>query len=180
MKKTANRSWARTGGGLLVVALMTAGLFGCGDETDSDADATETATEETTEEPTPEEPTAEAETKSVFELEVGDCIAEAEQGIVDQVGIVPCDEPHEAEVYFTEDMTDSSFPGEDAVLEFVQDECIPAFEEFVGADFATSELDIFPLTPTEQTWDSGDREVICMVTEVSGEPKTGTAEGAAR
>lgn len=117
---------------------------------------------------------------SAFDVGVGDCLGETSTGVVQSVDLVPCDEPHEAEAYFAGDLPEGEFPGEEAILDYVEANCIPAFEDFVGADYQTSELDFSWLEPTAESWAEGDREVVCVIFEVSGESKTGTARDAQR
>lgn len=104
---------------------------------------------------------------NVFDLAVGDCFDDTtgEEEISD-VPVVDCAEPHDNEVFHVFDVADGDFPGEDALVQSAEEGCLPAFESYVGRDYATSRLDIFPITPTATSWSSGDREVICALYDV--------------
>lgn len=114
-----------------------------------------------------------------LDLRVGDCFngpgADGADTVL-TVMVVPCDELHEFEVYHAFDLADGAYPGTDTVQERWIAGCLDEFEGFVGVPFDESELDISGIFPTEETWnDLGDREVLCSVTAVSGEPRTGSA-----
>lgn len=51
--------------------------------------------------------------------------------------------------------------------------------DYVGRAYADSELDIFPITPTEASWGQGDREVICAIF-LPEQMLTGTVKGSSR
>lgn len=117
-----------------------------------------------------------------LDLLVGDCFnGPGPQGgeTVLTVMVVPCSELHEFEVYHSFDLEDGTFPGVDAVEDLWIAGCLAEFERFVGITFDESELDISGIFPTEETWnDLDDREVLCSVTAVDGEPRAGSASGA--
>lgn len=118
----------------------------------------------------------------VFALNVGDCVNspdDTEDGVSSMTG-VPCDEPHDGEVFGTIDSTATEFPG-DAELQSEADEvCAAEFETYVGIEYAVSELFFQTLIPTQQTWDDqDDREIVCIAVEEEGQ-LTGSVEGAAR
>lgn len=117
-----------------------------------------------------------------LDLQVGDCFNGPGAGggeTVLTVMVVPCDELHEFEVYHAFDLEDGDYPGTDAVQELWIAGCLSEFEGFVGMPFDQSELDISGIFPTAETWNElDDREVLCSVTAVSGEPRTGSAERA--
>lgn len=125
------------------------------------------------------------------ELEVGDCygpVPEDGDGssgadgggeeLVAVVEVVSCDEPHSFEVYYSFDLTEEIYPGPDVVEERWIAGCLDRFEGFVGTPFDESVLEISAIFPTEETWEElDDREVLCSVTTVSGEPLTSSAAG---
>lgn len=120
---------------------------------------------------------------NVFELAVGDCFddtAELGGGEVSDVPVVPCDEPHDNEVFHTFEVPDGEFPGEEALVALAEETCVPAFEEWVGIEYASSSLDMFPITPTESSWSTGDREVVCALYDLEQEQLEGSMQDAAR
>ena len=51
---------------------------------------------------------------------------------------------------------------------------------YVGLAYEESELEVFPITPTEGSWESGDREIICALYNLDFSKITGSMQGAAR
>ncbi|HSF84469.1 MAG TPA: septum formation family protein [Acidimicrobiia bacterium] len=118
---------------------------------------------------------------NVFDLEVGQCFNDPDSfDEVANVDIVECSEPHDNEVYHVFDLADGEYPGLSSVETEAEDGCLGAFDSFVGMDYQSSALDIRYLYPTPDTWDNGDREIVCALFDLSGDPMTGTAEGSAR
>jgi hypothetical protein len=62
-----------------------------------------------------------------------------------------------------------------------EDLCITQFEGYVGLDYQSSALAVFPIFPTEESWnDDEDREIICALYNSDLSKLTGSMEGAAR
>jgi len=101
----------------------------------------------------------------VFSLEVGDCMSSADlTGTITAVDVLPCTQPHAAEVFFEFDLEGTVFPDEDTILAAVEAQCVPAFAEFVGTEYFESTLDLRWILPTEETWDQADdRLVQCFI-----------------
>jgi hypothetical protein len=121
--------------------------------------------------------------KSVFDLAVGDCFDDDPDAgdAVATVATVDCDEPHDNEIYFEYSMTDASFPGREATTQAAAERCIAEFEDFVGLSYQASDLDIFPITPTLESWEEeGDRVVYCALYALDLSKLTGSMRGAAR
>jgi hypothetical protein len=116
---------------------------------------------------------------TAFDLEAGQCLNEPDSEEVVDVEIVGCSEPHDLEVYLTAELPDQVFDAAD-IDEASLDICLDAFDGFVGTAYADSELDIYYLIPSEDSWQDGDREVVCAVYDLSGAQLTGTAEGIRR
>ncbi len=134
---------------------------------------------------------------SVFALEEGTCFDDPEetQGIL-EVEVVPCDEPHDNEVFATlqltdpgdlgavnaddtsadpnaeegdgEDLDEVAYPGGAAVEGAALDRCTTAFPEPVAERYRDTDLVIGVLTPSEASWQDGDREVVCFVSSPDG------------
>lgn len=154
-------------GAVLAAALICAACAG-GDEPESEAASGSAAPTSTPVEETAE-PTASAAdggtATSVFDLEVGDCYDLASETEVEEVDVVDCAEPHTYEVYAVAlhpAGPGEEYPGDDEISSFADDECLgDAFYDYVGIDYQDSELFAFALQPTAETWDVGDREVVC-------------------
>src|SRR5699024_8391097 len=60
----------------------------------------------------------------------------------DEIKTVSCEDQHDLEVFHTFELPEGDYPGESAVDEAAQDECITEFEQYVGTDYYESELRI--------------------------------------
>ena len=116
------------------------------------------------------------------EAAVGECFQDPEE--TDEVGEldkVDCDEAHDNEVIAVFDLEGDDFPGADEVQSQAEEGCVGEFEDYVGSTFEESDLDLFTITPTEETWDEADdREVICSVYALDESPLEGSVEGSER
>ena len=174
---------------LVVVALVVLLTRGGDDDKDDDvatddvttttADDVTTTTEDVDE---PDETTTTTEgssdptTTDVFSLAVGDCFLELDGN---EVPLVPCDEPHDNEVFHLHDIEATERPSDEEMTTIVEQECHPAFESYVGTAYASSELYIRTLKPSEDTWSQGDRELVCILYDPDGQI-TGSAAGTNR
>lgn len=117
---------------------------------------------------------------SVFDLETGDCVVLDDdlEAANETLPVVPCDEPHQAEVYALVDVDDlDQYPGERELSNRAELECVGEFSGYVGVDLADSELYFTYLIPSIRSWqDDGDRTVVCMALGV-GAPLERSVEG---
>ena len=149
-------------------------------------------TDEPTEEMTTDvaEPTEDdfqnPETSSVFDIKVGDCLANQDDlgngSQVTDVPTVPCSQPHAYEVFYEYTVQDAAtYPGDSVVSKDAEAQCSgQAFTEFIGHDWNNTALGVTWLYPTEGSWKNGDRLVSCMVYEEgadTGNPTTGSLKG---
>jgi hypothetical protein len=119
------------------------------------------------------------ETISVFDVAVGDCFNAPEGDTVSEVELVDCADPHQYEAYHAEDHPAAGadpYIGDEAMTDFADNVCLDQFEAFVGIPWEESTLNYFYLQPTAETWEIGDREILCAVYSDAGD-LTGSAEG---
>jgi len=170
---------------IAVGAALVATLVACGDggedetptltsstttgasEEPSDDGAGEATSEEPTDEATSLEPDATGTPglEDVPTAEVGACINAVDLLGGDGVSEIPtveCTEEHDTQVFAVVELPDGEYPGDDALATLVLDECGAAFEGFVGVPPAESTLEFDGLSPSEDTWAVGDREIICL------------------
>lgn len=120
---------------------------------------------------------------NVAELSVGDCFDDVD-GLdgteeISDVPMVECSEPHDNEVFFTYRIEDDEYPGEDAILAQAQERCVGAFPEYVGSDYSDSRLEVFPIYPTADGWESvDDRTVVCSLYDLELAKLTGSMRDA--
>lgn len=98
--------------------------------------------------------------------EVGDCVdmglLEEQQEEVSSIPTLACSEEHDGQVVAAFDMRDGEFPSEQEQEDVVGDECLSGFKTFVGTAYLDSDLEISIVSPTEESWADGDREVLCF------------------
>ncbi len=115
---------------------------------------------------------------------VGTCLSGLTPG-TDLVAKTPtpvaCDAPHDAEVVGTYAAADAAtYPGETALASTAGQRCPPLFRAYVGSDFASSQLDILPVIPTQVAWDAGTRDVACVAVTMDGSKLTSSVRNSHR
>lgn len=94
-------------------------------------------------------------------LSTGDCLVSlTARG--SSARVIDCSMPHRGQVVGVYDAVSGPYPGADQLASEAREYCEDAFEEFVGSNALTSVLDLFPLLPTESSWDEGDHSVVCV------------------
>jgi len=77
-----------------------------------------------------------------------------------------CDKTHDNEAFAIVTAPDlSNYPGDSALAKTADALCRPLFEKFVDAPLNSTNLDYNGIYPTESTWRSGDRAVLCYAFE---------------
>lgn len=118
-------------------------------------------------------------TVDVFSIKVGDCFDDGNS--FDEISTlpgVPCAEPHDNEAYATLNLSIASYPSDDEMWDLAYGSCLERFEDWVGKDYESSQLDIYTLYPTAESWkQQGDREVVCAVFDMDGNKLEGSAKG---
>ena len=120
---------------------------------------------------------------SALDLEAGLCFNDPrDEELVRSVSRVACEQPHDNEVFAVFDYTGQGdeFPGQEALGGQADEECEARFEDYVGIPYADSGLRATYLTPSEQTWADGDREIVCYLYEGDAEPLTGSMKDSGR
>ncbi|MDO7881433.1 septum formation family protein [Salinibacterium soli] len=116
----------------------------------------------------------------VFTIKVGDCLNDGTAtGEVSTVPTIDCAEPHDSEAYASIMIPDGDYPGEDAVLDQANTDCEAEFAGYVGIAYEESTLGYAYYYPTEESWASGDREILCLVYDPAGQVE-GSLAGTAR
>ncbi|MFC3998500.1 septum formation family protein [Nocardiopsis sediminis] len=115
----------------------------------------------------------------IFDLSVGDCVNDSTTtGEVTEIPTIDCAEPHDSEVYHEIQSTATTFD-QASIDSEAESGCQAAFESFAGIDYGSSVLYFSWYAPTQESWDSGDREIDCLIYEPDVQT-TGTLAGAAR
>ncbi|MFD5794159.1 DUF4190 domain-containing protein [Streptomyces diastatochromogenes] len=81
---------------------------------------------------------------------------------------VPCSGEHDGEVFATFRLKDGSYPGEDKVGDTADERCYGLQDTYAMDGWAVpDDVDVYYLTPTEDSWSAGDREVTCVFGSVT-------------
>lgn len=110
------------------------------------------------------------------DIQTGDCFDEPDGTLVTEVVAIPCTQPHDNEAFIVYELDEFLAVGLD---DKVAETCLPAFEEYVGLAFDASVLQINYLTPSQEGFDAGDKEVICYLTSPDGKVE-GSLKGSAK
>ncbi|MGW1952570.1 septum formation family protein [Streptomyces sp. NPDC001920] len=141
------------------VALLAIGAAGCSDVSDAVDSAKDGAKKV-------------ARQRSVFTLNVGDCYNPNTKGEGEEilVEIVPCDEAHAGQVVADFQITGvKKYPGEAEVSAIADKRCPVEANKYAPDTWALSKgVSLFYYTPTQQSWQTGDRAVSCTYTKESG------------
>jgi hypothetical protein len=112
-------------------------------------------------------------TKSpVFSLKAGECIDPQGQSYT----LIPCDSPHEAEVFATFTLTGTTWPGSTTVAAAASSGCATRLTGYLNPQLAVSLASTY-VYPDATAWQAGTRIVICEVKAASGQ-LTGSVRGA--
>lgn len=123
----------------------------------------------------------------VQDLRVGDCFDLAEGdandgGEVSEVRAIPCTEPHVYEVYVVAEYPSGELPSDtdEPYTAWEEDQCVGAFDEYVGISWDASTFWFSTLTPTDASWADGDRQISCFLHNEAETAVTGSAQGSAQ
>lgn len=118
---------------------------------------------------------------SVDELRTGDCFNTSDDDEITDVDGVPCTEAHEYEVFTLGTYEgDGTYPPDSALPAIFSEVCEPSFAAYVGASYATSEIYGSMISPSEDSWGSGDRSFICLLFDPDDPALTESLAGAGR
>jgi hypothetical protein len=103
---------------------------------------------------------------SLENLRVGDCVESiTEDELRFALPVVPCTEPHRAEVTAVEAMPNTAYPGDEAVDEQAGTMCTDALATYAPSSAGDESLEVFYFPPNASTWADGDRDVICLLND---------------
>ena len=113
---------------------------------------------------------------AVFKLQAGDCI-NAPNGRL--VSILPCDTPHEAEVFATFSLPGTAWPGMATVAREASSGCGDRLSGYLNPQLAISLTQSY-VYPDKVAWTAGTRTVICEVRATSGQLTSSVRGGSLR
>lgn len=164
---------------LALVAAMTTGLSACALDVAHDAETGAPATSAEAADSGDQRQASDSaaadgpRSTPTTELRKGDCIGHligqlAITGRADEVDLVDCATPHDAQVGGNFTVAGDSWPGKDALQVSARVECPIVLSDALVSD--TPALDFFFLWPEEHEWDAGSHLVSCLVRAADGEP----------
>jgi Septum formation len=112
-------------------------------------------------------------------LQAGYCLVGSDLGLgtgdplPDVFTVVPCTQQHIAEVFFADNLWPSSpayrYPGDSRVLSQAEARCDSAFRAYDGTYSSLSSFSYDYSNPDSTTWSGGDRLVVCIAYESTGQ-----------
>lgn len=174
-------------GALLLTTCLTVLVTGCGGPSAKDPDAIDTPGSNATSTSTTVQtgPPPGSELVGIVDLDSGNCFDPVtDPGSADRaVWKLNCGDPHVYEVFGVIDYDAKGsgggmpYPGVPVVQDWSEQMCYAQFEPFVGVRWTISELDIKSWWPSNESWDQGDRQVVCTVMSTNGTLLEGTQRG---
>jgi len=112
---------------------------------------------------------------SVFRLGVGDCLNSGPDGISSPT-VVPCSQPHDAEVYARFALAGHGWPGSAAIGTQARQGCNARLGGYLNPQLATTVLAESYVFPDQGAWNEGERTIICEIRSTAGK-LTGSVRG---
>jgi hypothetical protein len=112
---------------------------------------------------------------SVFRLRAGDCVNSGQDGISSPT-VVPCGQPHDAEVYARFALAGHRWPGGTAIGAQARQGCTARLGGYLNPQLATTVLAESYVFPDRGAWNAGVRTVICEIRSTAGK-LTGSVRG---
>jgi hypothetical protein len=112
---------------------------------------------------------------SVFRLHTGECVDSGRSGISSPT-VVPCGQPHDAEIYARFALTEHNWPGGAAIGAQARRGCTARLGSYLNPQLATSVLAESYVFPDQGAWNAGERTVICEIRSTAGR-LTGSVRG---
>jgi hypothetical protein len=112
----------------------------------------------------------------VDRIEVGMCFDDQDGAEVEHLPTVPCDEPHQNEVFHLYEVDGDEYPGQEALTADAERTCRGgAFRDYTGVPLERARFDVYQILPTSESWSRGDREVVCVLYDPDDNTETGSA-----
>lgn len=119
---------------------------------------------------------------ALVDAPVGECL-DARPDERGSYAAVPCDGPHDVEVsaiVAVPASADSRHPGHEPLDFLGAAACRLAFTAYVGQDYWRSELDYRALLPGPEMWESGSRDIVCLIRSLDAEALMGSVRDSRR
>ncbi|MEC7120475.1 MAG: septum formation family protein [Pseudomonadota bacterium] len=102
--------------------------------------------------------------QDVFKLKLGQCFDDTNghQQSVDSLPIRDCTQPHDHEIYHIFNVNLDSYNDEE-IEQQANARCEEAFQRFTQKNYNESIYEMSYLSPSVESWQAQDREVICYI-----------------
>lgn len=115
------------------------------------------------------------QSRAITGIAVGDCF-DADAELTTAYVYEDCTAPHLYEAFHAVALDEGGFPGAAAVTRLGNEQCATAFGTFTGLPAtANTQYDSAFLGPTAESWEAGDRLLVCMAVTADGLPRAGSA-----
>jgi Septum formation len=105
-----------------------------------------------------------SQTVSAHDIKAGDCFAELPKGNrISSVDTISCDRPHVAEVAGVVTIPDGPYPG-DSGFGTYGTKCKDSLGSYSPTALLDPDVDLAIMPPTQDSWQRGDREMVCVAT----------------
>jgi hypothetical protein len=172
VRPAPRRPRSRVALAIAAALVFTAGASGCS-ATDPGSSVPPSSTEGPTasapgETPTPipsstPDATSPVAEPAPFHPEVGQCLDVRKDRRSGPDSIVPCAEVHDDEAYAAYALDAAAYPGVIEAERLATAGCQARLADFIGIPYEDSELEVYAVLPTAETWGAGDRKVTCLV-----------------
>lgn len=105
---------------------------------------------------------------TVFTLHAGECADLGANG-VSGARVIPCAQPHEAEIYGDFTVAGRRWPGQAALTSAARAGCAARLAAYLNPQMNASTLSESYVFPDRGAWTLGERKIICEVRGTSGE-----------
>lgn len=101
-------------------------------------------------------------------LQIGECFNASDADLrakvpLSSVETVDCEETHNSEIFAVREIKADSYPGAEKLAAEAAGWCPRAFEEYTGTGYNDSDAGIYPLAPSENSWNRfDDRTLSCV------------------
>lgn len=114
----------------------------------------------------------------IMQLKVGDCL-DSKPGAAASAtaSVVPCKDPHIAEIFAELDVPASADPGAKTYQDDLLKQCVDQFEPFVGLSYDESKLEAWAIVPSSESFQNDDRKAYCLIADTEGD-SSGTLKDA--
>ncbi len=113
-------------------------------------------------------------------LQVGDCFIDSAEGSTQLVQGVPCAELHDSQVAALVELDDdgsTDWPGVSQLLDRAQLLCFGAASDALDGNLTDLTVGLSAYVPDEDSWNEGDRRVICSLGRFDGSLMSGSLLG---